>query len=1072
MVFFTFTACQNEDPTLNVIDEPSQENYDALINTLRSKVNTAIDTRSATLTQTLNANIENFNAGDASLENSIIATALDLEMLDGVNVFLENNYKILASASPSTCTMTHLHELTKDYDFWSTSIVSSIEDHVLYLKWYTHNSVSLIHESIIWKFNNVIATIKDCNTAYNNNFTYLFTTLSNLQSYTTTNIEIINSILGITGTESTVLNDIDGRLETLEDFKANRFELDGVLRDLKDVYEELIAITDALDARLTQAEVDIFDLQQRVEYIENTEIPAIWEGMEFLYEFISDVYTNLDTRVTGLTFKPEYDFGGGLSNLILVRGLSEWENESGDAVPNFKWQQMQSGHVYKGITYLTYNVSPANAKIDPSTLELVYTTTKIITRSNSDPLLKILESDVTFINGILIIPVVINEDLYPLVQTSFDVDATENIKVALKLTNEGYTAEAMPVRPESTPNTTPVADSDDRAVVSSEYVTVWLGLFEGHIAKKEVSNTDEIGPIFPTEFITSEFVDKNNKEFPTLTLWAGTGQTNLVNVADSILDVYYDGFEKAYRIPANYNFNKHELHYELIDLNNSAINYVELTGSTVTIKPGLDNQQNAIGKTVCVQVTAEIDQQVYAIGFVRILIVRPDKETVTIETPFSLAQAVLNCGGWNEFTKSNTVSSLVTDNILNKSDVNEKTGITQASVFYSKYKTIEVNSVNIVATNNAILPTLTDDQLKKIVKFEYVTGTPYIKGTISNMAPFGEYTVVTTLSSEELIPDLVVTWKFTIATPQLRPTTYLVNNTYVVSPTVSEQNKTAFSGLLDQVFLRNNNGKFLYNSNSLSGTCPDYITPDFLFAEIPTGYNISIDGKTVLKSGEEAAKIVTIDGKFYVQLIEGAASYELVNNPALKIIAKGSVNGGVYTTYQPFSIVFTNPINLQLPNDAAFTYNLYVLNIYKLSSRTGSDVIFTSDNQAISLVMYKEAAELLINRYGIDYTYDQSFNIGSKTISSPLKLDLENIMYASGNSNVFNNSLSSLGAEVTISIEEGDDFAYYNLNTPKRYGVYFNANGATLPSNLRISIPVTIKHRWGYTQDNLIIKVN
>lgn len=1091
MALFTITACQNEDAIVNETGDLSQAEYTAMLNALKSKVKGVIDARVNTLTEELNADKASLRSApsDKALQVKVVATAIQIEGLNAYKTRAAEGIETLSM--PEDCYPDNLKMALSDFNgHWNRT------DH-----WGYYNYSADIHK-VVNKFNALIEEIKRCSTGggsdYSEEIEGLHERIDSLINVVETNRLLLVGILNIyEGAQGEL---VSGALENIwaelgnkaDKFTLNEGELNEKLYNLKDVYDELIKITKALDERLTQAEEDIKDLQERVAYIEEVEIPAIWGALSFLYEYIGDVYDNLDHRVAGLTFKPENDFGPGLSSLILVRGLSEWEAKTVEG--GFGWQPKASGSVYKGVTWLTYNVSPANAKIDFSTLELVYTTTTLITRSNSEDLLKIYDRPqeglyaVSYENGLLRVPVLVNQDIYDQSElpTSFDANAKESIKVALRLKNTGYTAGDLPTRPEKEEPTDPDStdpveglrsgDAEERSVVSSEYVTVWFGLFDGAIAKKDASKTDQIGVLFPTEIITADFLKKNcsNADYPVVTLWVRDGEPNTVTIADSVLAVIYDQFEKKFFTPESKNFNDHILSYELVDLGNNANTLVTFNSANGKIDVNTINRPKATGKTLAVLVKAKVGDAVHALGYVRVIIAGPEKELITITNNLSLNPINPNCNAWSEFTARNTVSNFIKSNIVDKSEVNKKTNISTTSAFYQKYTEIEINSV-AVTNSTATLPELTQEELKALINFEYVTsGTSYIRGTVSNMAPLGEYTVVTTLSSEEYIPDLQVTWKFSLRVPQLKPSYLLVNGQFIVSlPSASPLITASYTGSLNSAFLQQN-GQFDYSNLSPNGTaCPDFITPYFIFKEVPAGYTISEEGTTVSKEGVEAAVIVEENGEFSIKLIEGAAAHGLVGNNTLKVEAKGIINEGIYVTYRAFNVYFKPPLNLVFPTNASFRNNQYSFNLYAVGA-SGADVIRAWDGLTVPMKNNKEHAKLMIDYYGINYLFDQSYEYAGRRLGSPMKLDLENITYASGSSNSFNSQLSDLGPTVTVlQFTANDVEQYYNITTtPIRYKLRFNANGASLPGNLRISIPVVMEHRWGYTVENLVIRVN
>lgn len=1086
MVLFTITACQNDEYVDRSGDGDrhfSMEEYTALLNAFKSKVNGVIDARVKTLTEELNANktLLAENSTEA-MQKSIIATAIELEATNVFKTRAAGEIEALAANSLTDCSFNNLQGLNDD-DFLVTDIVSSISWTGL---WYSYweNFPLVRKNSLVSKFNALLNRVKDCDAINDANLADLQDQIMNLKTYVENNILLITGILNIVDGESLALKDIYNHLDALDALKANKIPIEGGYKDLIDVYEELIAITDALDERLTTAEAEIDDLQERVAYIEEVEIPAIWEAISFLYDFIGDVYDNLDHRVTGLTFKPEFDYGPGLSSLILVRGLNEWEATAAQGAVS--WQQKPAGNVYKGVTWLTYNVSPANATIDFETLELVYTTTTMITRSTSDPLLKIMreseEYPVSNVNGVLRVPVQIHQDAYPLVQTSFDPNATENIKVALKVTNEGYTAGDKPTRPgaDGGDQLGRATGEEDRSVVSSEYVTVWLGLFDGRIAEQK-SYIPTKPVLYPTAINFADFLKKDcsNADYPAITLWVGDGKPNSVTVADSVLAVFHNEFEKKYSKPGDYNFTDHTLSYELVDLGNNANGLVTFGGSDGKISVSNSNRTSAAGKTLGVLVKATITTPtatvVHALGYVRVIIAGPTKDLIEISPDLSLTSPVtVNCNAPVEFTVRNTVATFIWNNIINKSDVKNKTNISTRAAFYEKYTDIEIEGVT-VTNSTAQLPDLTLDKWKELLQFDYVTtGTNannyYIKGTVDSEAPMGDYKVVTVLKSSEHIPDLKVTWEFSVRVPQLKPSASLVNGQFLITlPAPSPLITASYSGILNSAF-QQQSGKFTYNY--LNGTCPDFIAPYFIFKEVPAGYTISEDGVKVLKDEVEAAVIENQDGVFTIRLIEGPAAHGLVGTDQVKVEAKGGINDGKYVIYPAFSVIFVEPLDFLMPTTASFSNNLYSFNFYAVGY-SGSDIIRSWDNVGIPLKNNKESAKLLIDYYGINYLYEGTYSYGSTGLGSPIKLDLANIMYASGSSSNFNQRLSDLGPVVTVGqFISSDVEQYYNILTPIRYRLAFNANGATLPGNLRISIPITIEHRWGITESNLVIRVN
>lgn len=921
----------------------------------------------------------------------------------------------------------------------------------------------------------------------------LETSINTLRGELQAKIDLINTLLGIADDPpaSSVLDgiaselaDIDTELLRLDDVKANKFKIEEKVYDLKTVYDELIDITNALDARLTQAEADIDDLQERVVYIETVEIPTIWEGLEILHSYIGDVYNSLDKRVSSLTFKPEYDFGDGLSSLILVKGLSEWSEMQAEA-GKYEWQPIpEGGSVYKAFTWLKYNVSPSNVTLDDfEVVDLLYQTTTIVTRTTSDPLLKIVDDTerypITLEYGVLSVPVLIHKDLNPIIQTSFDKNASKNIKVALRIKNlkepDEYNLPEEPEHHEVTP--APIPSSlqssdavDSRYVVSSEYVTVWLGLFDGRIAvRDEELDTQEPEP-YPTEITIADFIDKTNDEYPSVNLLVTNDDiSNSIDISESVLALYYDKFEKKYAELLNNDFEKnYTLTYTLTDLDNNADTFVALSGSTLTVT----DKQKSIGETLAVLVKAKVDDKVHALGFVRVLIIGEDKELITITNKLTLAETVINCSVPVEFTNKSTVQAFVNSKILGDAAVSSKTKITDATVLYQKYTGIKTNNVS-VSNSNAELAQLTEEDLKELFIFTYVPGEQYIKGTISDEAPIGTYTVVTTLSSNERIPDIQITWQFTVKTPELIwiPTgnDLVINSTLpdlvnIYSPSPSE---ATFDASISDLFKKHANGGFEYTD--LNGqVCPGFVDPYFVFTDVPVGYNIASDGKSVTKNSATVAVIEKTEDDFRIKLIENDEVVGLVGSDAIRIAGKGLINGGVHTIFQPFKVVFANPLVMVFPNNASFgSNNLYLLNFY---NNNNGVINVVRDYNGSQLSIYRTLpSKIFIDHYGVDQNYDTSFTISTslstnETIYSPYEFDVENA--------VFNPAIT--GVTVIIDpFQTADTRSYYGKRTPIRYRFRIvNNSGDPLPSGLEVKIPAIIKHRWGFTSEDLIIKVN
>lgn len=1133
MTFFTISACQHED-FVETTTDPSldsgidQAEYKTLLNELKSHVNSVVDTRiSERTTKLTNDRIRLASSPyNEELQLSILTNAIQIEGLNTFKSTTEGAIAQLSATTPSECFPDGLKMVLAEYENQTSTFNGSWKRYVE-REWpfrdrYEYSSDI---QNVVKKFNTLIDSLQSCDFGtggdYAEEIEALNKRVDSLANALQADSIFFASILKIADGKSEILSGLQESIDVLADIKANKIKIEGGYLDLIDVYGMVLDIQDSIDVHrkainaltdsiaahrgeLNQLQdsikahrLELNNLTSRVKYIEETEIPTIWEGLEMLYDYIGDVYDTLDHRVTGLTFKPEYDFGPGLSSLILVKGISAWEPKTVDG--GFGYQKDEDGPVYKAVTRLRYDVYPSNVTLDDfEVVDLLYQTTNIITRSTNDPLLKIIADDenfkITLENGVLSVPVLIHKDLAPIETTSFFADATKNIKLALRIKNltdvEEYN---LPDEPDHYPSWEDAESNEDegdfkssqgeedegRYIVSSEYVTLWLGLFDGSIAMKE--NGIENPTLFPKEIVKADFLNKNYEDeasYPFVTLLVTNDQAvNQVNVANLVQSIYYDQFEKKYSEMNNNNFEKDfTLTYEMVDLGNSAADFVTLGGSTVTVT----DKQKAIGETIAIKVEAKVGgEATHAVGYVRVLVISEDKEIIDIPNKLQLDDATLSCSQPVEFSVETTVKDFVKNNILDAQTVNAKTKITDADIFYDKYTALEINSVN-VSNENASLPSLTPEDLKALFTFEYLPAKPYIKGTISNTAPMGTYTVVTTLKSTERIPDIKITWQFKVKTPKLIWVGDASGN-LVIDPTTPDMSKTGvttaatYEASLTDLFKKSATDTEVFEYTDLVGQiCPDYILPYFVFTNVPSGYTISTDGKSVSKNGTKVAAIELIDildeaqnviGNYYgIKLIENNDVYGLVGSDDIKVAAKGTINEGIYFIYPSFSVKFSTPLLMKFPENAKFSSstNIYSVSLYKNNNSVNNVVRDLDENE---LTLYDMLpSKLFINHYGIDFNYDTSLSYSNDMMYAPYKFDLENV--------TFNKTVSGLSV-ILESFRSSDVTVYYGQRTPIRYRFKLvdNSTGG-LPEDLTVTIPVTLKCRWGLVRENFVIKVN
>jgi len=366
-------------------------------------------------------------------------------------------------------------------------------------------------------------------------------------------------------------------------------------------------------------------------------------------------------------------------------------------------------------------------------------------------------------------------------------------------------------------------------------------------------------------------------------------------------------------------------------------------------------------------------------------------------------------------------------------------------------------------------------------------------------------------------------------------TAILSGNKIVVNPTILEQEgktSTAYEALLNNAFMHAS-GSFIFTP--LPGDCDEALTPYFVFTSAPSGYVIAANGTELRQGGNLAARIETdpLDPrKYFIRLnvddetVNPGGSwgnYVPLSNASKGLVGKsvsvqprGYINGMTYNWINlraPFNVEFTYPLEFNLPQDASvFDQANQGLNSYLLNLYTPTTILY--DWNGASLDVTTPYGRSLIDHYevgiesiaGTEIVSDWTFagllpgadrvrhpnsplvlgwwyepvTVPTERYSSPFVFDIDN---AKCNINTSGNIVE----QVTFPIPEGmqikiDAVAAAGTTTVISDGTtYYFANeftvtwenqstGAVL-NEFKVSIPVSVVHKWGTVTDNFVITV-
>lgn len=920
----------------------------------------------------------------------------------------------------------------------------------------------------------------------------------------------LEAILKIKDGKSEVLDQIQLDLtEQLAMIEANAAEIATVKADLLAKYNELKALIEA-------NRMAIEALDDKVEAYKSELENEIADLRTELTGMIIDVYRSLDHRVYTLTYIPDYTSNDGTPQIV-VRGITEWKynkpaNEGyytpgwEDSDWNENWSVLQKGKIYKGITILRYNVSPSNVKLSDFEIHALLHKTSLVRSADSKSAPIVLAGQATLANGVLSVPVMVEESDYDSEDGSWwwgyrsratsinDNDKWgSNVSVALQVKNINVEMD----------------DDVNRYVTSTEYVKANFDLSEGRIALNEKSLKLD-GAILPVgiEYDAIAAVAYASD----IELWNGKSQSggmtdvlnHTINLNDyiyGVFDDYYSDWEKM----TEFGFNNHTFKFKRVYLESEGVDqtndYVTLNETTgvIGVKPagqeGQEVNQAAVGRTPIIEVTALVNGKVHAVGYIKI-IVTDNFDNSPVEFEFNLEDYVLGCNSTYKLTDVD-IAEIDFDQVFNHSRIQ-----LGKDAFFTEYKQGNLTAAQVIKVTSPTPAAATvgiDDT--KHVWFKYAIDPQtqsvnlynYLEGNIRNDAPAGTYKVKTILKSNGFRPDVIITWNFKVVLPTgislTANTIYYKNGGIIVNPTIMEQGaltSTAYEALLSNTFMHESNS-FVYTG--LTEACQEYLTPYFVFTEVPTGFTISNDKKSVWKGSMKAAEIVQNGAAFYLRLETigsnppsgpwgnhppfSDAAKQLVGK-TVKVQPRAYINGqplNVIDLFDPFTAHFTYPLTLQFPDDAEVfdqandgVKNSYTLNLY-------DPTVIKDWNGKLISVLTPEGRDLIAH-YEIDFEREWIPGNwwppvpGTTVYNSPFVLGKPQINLNPDGTigDTYHPIPQGTGMKIEISQVEGETYTnplYGLLNTPASITLTWD-NSATgaVQNEFKVRIPVSVKHKW------------
>ncbi|MDD3309768.1 MAG: hypothetical protein PHY69_07420 [Dysgonamonadaceae bacterium] len=915
------------------------------------------------------------------------------------------------------------------------------------------------------------------------------------------------------------------------DILANKTEIAAVKADLQAKYDELSAEIETLKTDLANVTANLAALDQRVTAVRQEMATAIADLSEELQGLIFDVYNSLDKRVTALTFIPDYTSEDGTPQII-VRGITEWEGPkyrpAGTPKTDVYWEEiLEDGTIYKGITILRYNVSPSNASMSDFEIANLLNKTTLVRSLDTKSDYVVLSGDATYADGVLSVPVAVEVNTYDFNDGSWDWGLQakgprhDNVSIALQVRN--LNAEYDNEEDRLVTSTEYVKAnfdlSDGRIALNDK-------------SEKE-DGTQLPYDINATNISLSTYAADiklwNGKAQPGAT--TGDVLNHTINLNDYIYGVF-DEFFGGWSEMKEFGFNDHTFKFRLVSLSSEgtdqSMDYVTLNETTgvIGVKPaGSLVNAAAVGRTPVVEVTAVVNGKVHAVGFIKI-IVTDNFDKSPVPFTFTLEDYTLGCNSTYSLTNVD-INAIDFDQIFNHARIQ-----LGKDAFFTEYSQSPVIVELISAPANATLSHVTftwaiDPETQSANLFNY------LKGEISNTAPAGTYKVKTTLKSNGYRPDVAITWNFKVKLPTYSLTAnsaILSGGKIVVNPTIQEQGgktSAAYEALLNNAFMHQS-GSFIFSP--LPPACTTALTPYFVFASAPSGYVVSDDLTQLYLAGHKgdgaylAAVIVQEGGpgKFIIRLNNNAydatpwGNYAPLSAAARGLVGKsvsvqprGYINGMTYNwinLFNPFNVEFVYPLQLILPTNASVYdqanngLNTYAFNPYDptvaLIDWNGAEININTE-PGRDLIDHYEVGQVPVAGIGTTwipamghfpgtvsrpgYTgWWWAFATPSVTYSSPFVFDITN-----AKCNI--NGSGDIVSDINYPIPAGMQLKYgvvnaagsvevlvngitYNLPTTYAFTWVNEATGA-VQNEFKVSIPVSVSHKWGILRGNLVIKV-
>jgi hypothetical protein len=937
------------------------------------------------------------------------------------------------------------------------------------------------------------------------------------------NIEAIQEVVD---GNSEAITDIYAKLaDQLEAIEANADEIAAVKADLQTKYNELSSEIATLKTNLANITSALADLDDKVDGIKlelDVKINGLTSRVNGIDNLIVNVFNSLDKRVTSLTFIPDYTSEDGTPQIV-VRGITEWNYHKPAGItpdwysPDFtsdwneNWAVKQLGTIYKGISILRYNVSPTNVKLTDFEIHQLLHKTSLLRYADTKSAPIALAGPATLDAGVLSVPVFVEESDYDLADDSWWGSQAyrstngkwgTNVSVALQIENINVAMD----------------NQEARYVTSTEYVKANFDLSEGRIAltEKSLKTDGTILPVgidydvIPGSGYASDISLWNGKSFDGNTTDVLNHTINLNEYIYGVFDDYYGDWEKM----TEFGFNTHTFKFRRVYLESEGVNqtndYVTLNETTgvIGVKPaGQSVNAAAVGRTPIVEVTALVNGKVHAVGYIKIIITDNfDDNDVTFE--FTLDDYVLGCNSTYELTDLD-IAAIDFDRVFNHPRIQ-----LGKDAFFQEYKQNPI-VVTAITPPTPSTATVGYNDPSKHVSFKYAINPQtqsvnlynYLEGNIRNDAPHGTYEVTTRLKSNGYRPDVVITWNFKVVLPtnlKLTPNeVFLSNGIYKVDPTVRRQTptpktSTPYEGLLQNAFLHNDLN-LNYGILDDDQQCDDFLTPYFVFTEVPAGFTI-VQANTptetstfeVRKGGTSGPLAATIyfhntgstnnpkgffqNGGFYIKLNDNTqggttssvGNYKPLSQAAIDLVAAGWVK------VQPKAYLNGQPLNAVALSDAfevKFTYPIYfnfadkydiwdqgVGNNQRVTiNTTGSSNVLVKDflhNNIVFGTTTLGRTEDLINHYEIDY---YTYGLLGATWAPDIKFDVAHVTTSLPNGQL------PFGMKVKTDSSSPNGVQTFEWE---------NASGGSVQNAFEIYVPVSLEHKWGILEDTITIVVN